>query len=77
MRATYSAETLKAYIRSTETPNEYYFCEVGDDRRYDLRRGVAQSSLIPLEFREKADLIKGKVFSNVEVPKNLFEKVVL
>jgi hypothetical protein len=33
----------------------YHFCEVGENRRYDLRQGVVRPDEIPVEVREAAD----------------------
>lgn len=39
--------------------DQYLFCEVGDDRRYDLRQGTVNASELPAAVRAAADARAG------------------
>lgn len=43
----------KRYVR-VDYQGGYKWCEVGDDRRYDLRQGTAEPHEVPIEIREAA-----------------------
>jgi len=64
-----------AYVRATYNPKIYAFCEVGNDRRFDIRQGSVKASMIPVDIRDKCQSILGQAFSYVEVPKDFFRKV--
>ncbi len=37
----------------------FRFCEVGEDRRYDLRQGVIDAADLPFEIRDAAAKLRG------------------
>lgn len=46
---------LKRYVRRTSADGGYHFCEVGKDRRYDLRQGTIDACELPEAVRVAAD----------------------
>lgn len=44
----------------------YRFCEVGSDRRFDLRQGTVDAAELPLDVRNAADARRG--FTPAYVP---------
>lgn len=61
MRITYQSQNYaadkirKRYVRRTTAAGGYDFCEVGDDRRYDLRQGTVEPHELPDNVRQAAD----------------------
>lgn len=63
----YAAEkVLRRYVK--RVGDEYWFCEVGQDRRYDLRQGIVEASELPEAVRLRADEQKGQYFGYVDWP---------
>jgi hypothetical protein len=63
----YSADAVRMrYVK--KGIDGYRFCEVGDDRRFDLRQGTVDQGEIPDGIRELADCRAGHCFSYVEWP---------
>jgi hypothetical protein len=46
---------LKRYVRRICSSGGYYFCEVGEDRRFDLRQGTVEAEELPEAVRQAAD----------------------
>ena len=73
MRATYTSRTYAPehvtarYVRRCVS-GEYQFCEVGADRRYDIRQGVVDADELPDDVREAADNLCGHTFAYVPWP---------
>lgn len=63
MHATYTSpryspdKVLKRYVKRVGAL--YHFCEVGADRRYDLRQGIVDAAELPTDVRAKADARAG------------------
>lgn len=61
MKITYQAESYKPeliknrYVRKSAIDNIYYFCEVGEDRRFDLRQGIVEAHELPKDVKAAAD----------------------
>jgi len=74
MKVTYQSKNyapekiLRRYVRRG-VDGEYWFCEVGQDRRYDLRQGTVEATEIAEDVRKKADELKGQYFGYVEWPR--------
>jgi hypothetical protein len=52
----YTAEAiLKRYVRKINAEGGYDFCEVGEDRRFDLRQGTVDADELPDSIRAAAD----------------------
>lgn len=57
IRVTYQADSyapervLKRYVSYRIVEGEFFFCEVGEDRRYDLRQGYVDATHVPLAIR--------------------------
>lgn len=72
MKVTYQSSNyapekiLRRYVRRSS--DGYQFCEVGQDRRYDLRQGTVEADEIPEAIRIKADALKGQYFGYVDWP---------
>ena len=72
MKVTYQStnyapeKIMRRYARCG--PDGYEFCEVGKDRRYDLRRGTVEPNELPEAIRLKADALKGQYFAYVDWP---------
>jgi len=68
MRATYTSRTYAPehvtarYVRRCVSGG-YQFCEVGADRRYDIRQGVVNADELPDDVRKAADDSCGRTFS--------------
>lgn len=44
----YAPEAVRArYVRFDRTGGMFHFCEVGEDRRFDLRQGIVDESELP------------------------------
>ncbi len=70
----YSPDAVKArYVRKPLTGEDFQFCEVGEDRRYDLRQGIVSASEIPEGVAMNAYAMMGQAFSYVEWPFDLSE----
>jgi capsid portal protein len=73
MKVNYTAKSYapenvrKRYVRLAEN-GEFMFCEVGDDRRYDLRQGIVDRSEIPEIVAREAERISGTFPNYVEWP---------
>jgi hypothetical protein len=48
-------KVTKRYVRRSCAAGGYDFCEVGQDRRYDIRQGTVDPSELPDEIRIAAD----------------------
>lgn len=46
---------LKRYVRRSTAAGGYDFCEVGKDRRHDLRQGTVEADELPEAVRIAAD----------------------
>lgn len=61
MKITYQSKSyapdaiLKRYVRRSTAAGGYDFCEVGKDRRYDLRQGTVEPDELPDAIRNAAD----------------------
>lgn len=72
MKVTYQSQNyapekvLRRYV--CHGHDGYQFCEVGADRRYDLRQGTVDSSEIPETVKAAADARKGYWPPYVEWP---------
>ena len=66
----YTPEMVKTrYVRMSILCDRFEFCEVGEDRRYDLRQGVVNDpSIIPVEIRALAEQRRNDAFRYVEWP---------
>lgn len=66
----YTPEMVKTrYVRISISGDRFEFCEVGEDRRYDLRQGVVNDpSIIPAEIRTLAEQLRNAAFQYVEWP---------
>lgn len=53
MQATYTSKNYdpklvqKRYVRYNAYDKTFHFCEVGEDRRYDLRQGLVEQHELP------------------------------
>lgn len=43
------------YVRRSSATGGYDWCEVGDDRRYDVRQGTVEPDELPDHIRAEAD----------------------
>lgn len=59
-------KVLKRYVRTDGA--RYFWCEVGEDRMYDLRQGRCMASDLPLAVIEAAEKRCGYSPSYVEWP---------
>ena len=72
MKVTYQSKNykpeavLKRYVRFDGL--NYWFCEVGKNRRYDLRQGTVDASEIAPAIRDAAEAVRGHIPSYVEWP---------
>lgn len=57
---------LKRYVRTDG--GRYFWCEVGEDRMYDLRQGRCEPSDLPISVIEAAEARRGHFPSYVEWP---------
>lgn len=66
----YSLDKVRRrYVKAAPFADQgYYFCEVGDDARFDIRQGYVDASDIPADIREAADARVNEVFGAVEWP---------
>lgn len=46
---------MKRYVRRSTAAGGYGFCEVGKDRRYDIRQGTVEADELPEAVRVAAD----------------------
>lgn len=52
----YSPEKVsKRYVRKSYAVGGYDWCEVGPDRRYDVRQGTVEGDELPESIRSAAD----------------------
>ena len=58
---------IKRYVMHA-MDGSYCFCEVGQDRRFDLRQGTVMAAELPDSVREAADARKGYWPAYVEWP---------
>ncbi len=74
MRTTYQAKdydpakVLKRYVRLDGVTGYFCFCEVGEDKRYDLRQGIVDSDELPEDVYNAAYERAGIFPSYVEWP---------
>ncbi len=67
----YSPELVTArYVRRSPVDETYSFCEVGQDRRWDLRQGKVDGSDLPDDIRSQADAQRDQAFGYVQWPMN-------
>lgn len=68
--ANYAPDQVRQrYVKpSPFTPGEFIFCEVGDDRRFDLRQGTVDHSELPEDVRSAAEAQRGQAFGYVVWP---------
>ena len=65
MEATFTAKEWQPgqvrarYVRANVKGGDYSWCEVGDDRRYDLRQGLVTAEELPDDIRAAADALRG------------------
>lgn len=64
MIATYTSKNYspeKVWVRYVmcSVDGTYRFCEVGSDRRYDLRQGIVDPAELPAHIRRSADERRG------------------
>lgn len=62
----YSADKVRARYVRFDADGIFRFCEVGDDRRYDLRQGIVDEKKIPVGVATKARAIAGNCPGYVE-----------
>ena len=48
-------KVLRRYVKKATGTHDYIWCEVGEDRRYDLRQGTVESHELPEAVRRAAD----------------------
>lgn len=53
-RGYHPSQVRARYVRAA-FDGKYRWCEVGDDRRYDLRQGTVKAEALPADVREAAD----------------------
>lgn len=49
----------RRYVRANIKNGDYSWCEVGDDRRWDLRQGLVAAEDLPDDIRAAADALRG------------------
>lgn len=65
----YAPELVVArYVRRSPVSEEYFFCEVGEDRRYDLRQGRVVGDELTPAIRAAADAQRQQAFGYVSWP---------
>lgn len=63
--ACYAPEAVRArYVR--RSGDIYRFCEVGEDRRYDIRQGVVEPHEVPRAVLDEADKRACQYYGYVE-----------
>ena len=61
MKITYQSKNYspdkvtKRYVRRSTASGEYDWCEVGEDRRFDVRQGTIEPDELPEDIRAAAD----------------------
>lgn len=50
---------LARYVRANVKGGDYSWCEVGTDRRYDLRQGIVAAEELPEPIKAAADKLRG------------------
>lgn len=60
---------VSAYVRYTSLDDTFHFCEVGEDRRYDIRQGKISIDKLPPDVILEAKKRAGIWSSYVEVDK--------
>ncbi|HRO04363.1 MAG TPA: hypothetical protein PLS69_12240 [Terricaulis sp.] len=51
----YTPEAVKArYVRFDRSEGVFRFCDVGADRRYDLRQGIVSECMLPADVASAA-----------------------
>lgn len=59
----------KRYVYCVSVNQQRFtFCEVGEDRRYDLRQGIVSANEIPDDIRRAAETQSGQAYGKVEWP---------
>lgn len=48
-------QVVKRYVRKASGADNYNWCEVGKDRRYDLRQGTVEADELTDDIRALAD----------------------
>lgn len=65
----YTPDAVRSrYVRFDALSGEFRFCEVGDDRRYDLRQGIVREDEIPPDVAHAARERAGFFPSYVDWP---------
>jgi len=65
----YSPEKVtKRYVRRSSAAGGYDFCEVGEDRRFDVRQGTVEPDEIPEAVRAAADELRKTSCAYVDWP---------
>lgn len=73
IRATYTARDYEPgkvtarYVRLASC-GAWQWCEVGPDRRYDVRQGECDLADVPPELVERARALQGQAFAYVAAP---------
>lgn len=53
-----AADVRSRYVRASAY-GIYFWCEVGDDRRYDIRQGTVEPQELPEAVKAAADALRG------------------
>ena len=61
-------EVTKRYVRRSSAAGGYDFCEVGEDRRYDVRQGTVEPDELPDSVRNAADELRKTSCAYVDWP---------
>lgn len=59
---------VERYVRRSSVDDSYTFCEVGEDRRWNIRRGQVDGDDLPADIRSEADGLRDQVFGYVPWP---------
>lgn len=59
---------VERYVRRSCVDDSYTFCEVGEDRRWNIRTGKVDGDDIPGDIRSKADALRDQAFGYVAWP---------
>lgn len=62
------AKVVTRYVRRDPIGKHYLWCEVGADRRYNLRQGRCEASDLPAGVKDKADVQRSELYGAVEWP---------
>lgn len=64
----------RRYVRAEVAFDGYRWCEVGDDKRYDIRQGTCDTADLPDDVRRAADALRGQTFAYVDWPPTIVER---